>query len=108
MQVGDDAPGPLKQQVGLNHMAWMMESLDDLKEVYLRLKAKGVPIGAVVDHGVSLGIYFRDPDGNGLEVSYELPRAEWPREEQVFAAERGRFSGPWDAEMVRPQLQPVA
>ena len=26
----------------------------------------------MVDHGLSLGIYFRDPDGNGVEVSYEL------------------------------------
>jgi catechol-2,3-dioxygenase len=26
----------------------------------------------VVDHGLSLGISFRDPDGNGVEVSYEL------------------------------------
>jgi catechol-2,3-dioxygenase len=53
-------------------MAWMMESLDDLKEAYARLKALDVKIDAVVDHGLSLGIYFRDPDGNGVEVSYEL------------------------------------
>lgn len=61
MQVGDDAPGQHKGQVGLNHMAWMMESLDDLKDAYLRLKDKGVKIERVVDHGISLGIYFRDP-----------------------------------------------
>ena len=39
----------------------------------------------ISDHGLSLGIYFRDPDGNGLEVSYELPREQWPRQDQVFA-----------------------
>src|SRR5262245_12790665 len=32
MQVGDDAPLQQKGQVGLNHLAFMMESLDDLKE----------------------------------------------------------------------------
>jgi catechol 2,3-dioxygenase len=104
MQVGDDAPGPERGRVGLNHMAWMMASLDDLKDAYLRLKALNVPIDAVVDHGVSLGIYFRDPDGNGLEVSYELPRERWPREERIFdedMVERGLFPGPWDAEAVR-------
>ena len=101
IQVGDDAPGPAKGQVGLNHMAWMMESLDDLKEQFHRLKARGVPIERVSDHGISIGIYFRDPDGNGVEVSYELPRSEWPRHERVFAQDmvgRGRFPGPWDEE----------
>ena len=34
MQVGDDAPLQQKRQVGLNHMAWMMHSLDDLKDAY--------------------------------------------------------------------------
>jgi catechol 2,3-dioxygenase len=99
MQLGDDAPGPRRGQVGLNHMAWMVGSLDDLKVAYQRLKDNGVPIDAVVDHGISLGIYVRDPDGNGIEVSYELPRDLWPRQEQVFAEDivgRGLFPGPWD------------
>lgn len=101
MTVGDDAPLQQKGQVGLNHMAWMVGSLDDLGVAYQRLKDNAVPIDAIVDHGISLGIYFRDPDGNGLEVSYELPRAEWPRKEQVFSEDvvnRGLFHGPWDAD----------
>ena len=66
MQVGDDAPLQQKRQVGLNHMAWMMHSLDDLKDAYQRLKELNVPIEHVSDHGISIGIYFRDPDGNGI------------------------------------------
>lgn len=99
MQVGDDAPLQQKGQVGLNHMAWMMNSLDDLKELYQRLKDKNVPIDHISDHGISVGIYFRDPDGNGVEVSYEMPRSEWPRHEKIFSAEgrqKGLFPGPWD------------
>lgn len=99
VQVGDDAPGPQKGQVGLNHMAWMVPSLDVLKEAYQRLKDKGVPIERVTDHGISIGVYFRDPDGNGLEVSYELPRSQWPRQERLFAEDLvglGHFPGPWD------------
>jgi catechol 2,3-dioxygenase len=52
----------------------------------------------VADHSISIGIYFEDPDGNGLEVSYELPREEWPRQERLFADDLvnlGRFPGPW-------------
>ncbi|MSO77208.1 MAG: hypothetical protein EXQ87_09920 [Alphaproteobacteria bacterium] len=99
MQVGDDADGPRAKQVGLNHFAFMMASLDDLKEAYERLKDKGVKIDHIGDHGISLGIYFRDPDGNGVEVSYELPRDQWPRQERVFDSDivgRGQFPGPWD------------
>ena len=101
MQVGDGAAGPMRGQVGLNHMAWMVESLDDLAVAYERLKSNDVPIDAIVDHGISLGIYFRDPDGNGLGVSCEQPRAEWPRQEQVFSEDvvnRGLFPGPWDSD----------
>ena len=75
MEVGQDAPGPQQGQVGLNHMAWKMESLENLKEFYHRLKEKNVPM-RVTDHGISLGIYFQDPDGNGIEVYYESPRSE--------------------------------
>ena len=102
MQLGDEAPGPQRGQVGLNHMAWRVESLDDLTEFYHRMKRMQVPIDRVADHGVSLGIYFRDPDGNGIEVYYELPRAEWPRHDQIFdrdMMDMGRFPGPWDAEL---------
>lgn len=108
MQVGDEALLQQKRQVGLNHMAWMMHSLDDLKEVYQRLKDKNVPIDHVSDHGISVGVYFRDPDGNGIEVSYELPRNQWPRQDHVFSGEgrlKGLFPGPWD-EHLAPQ--PVA
>lgn len=99
MTVGADAPLQQKGQVGLNHMAWMVDSLDELGTMYRRLKDNNVPLDHISDHGLSLGIYFRDPDGNGLEVSYELPREKWPRQEQVFGADvvnLGLFPGPWE------------
>ena len=107
MEVGEDAPGLQKGQVGLNHMAWRMESLDDLKAFYHRLKEKKVPIDHVSDHGISLGIYFHDPDGNGIEAYYELPRGEWYREERLFMHEdrpRGHFPGPWDEHLAPVSL----
>jgi catechol 2,3-dioxygenase len=113
MQLGDDAPLQQRRQVGLNHMAWRVESLDDLKEFYGRIKEQNQPIDHIADHGISLGIYLRDPDGNGVEVYYELPRAEWPVDYHVFSRDkvgRGRFPGPWDSEMVEqlPVPQPAA
>ena len=111
MQVGDDAPLPARRQVGLNHMAWRLASLDDLKAFYVKLKAEGQKIEHVTDHGISLGIYLRDPDGNGVEVFYEMPRSEWPVDYNVFTREKtgtGRFPGPWDAEVSRTPLQAPA
>jgi catechol 2,3-dioxygenase len=98
-EVGEEAALPQKKQVGLNHVAWRMATLDDLAEMYHRLKAKGVPI-SVVDHTISIGVYFSDPDGNGLEVYYELPRGEW-RRDRPFSGQggKGRFPGPWDQEL---------
>ena len=99
IEVGPDAPGGVPKQVGLNHMAWMVDTLDELKVLYQRLKDNDVAIRSIVDHGLSLGIYFRDPDGNGVEISYEQPRVEWPRQERLFARDitnLGRFPGLWD------------
>ena len=106
MQVGEDALGPQQGQVGLNHMAWRMDSLEDLKELYHRLNEKRVPIDRVSDHGISLGIYLRDPDGNGIEVYYEMPRSEWPSEERIFSERKlkGRFSGPWDGQLAADRM----
>ena len=84
MQLGPDAAGPAQNQVGLNHIAWRMDTFEDLRELYHRLQARGVEIDRVMDHGISMGVYFRDPDGNGNEVYYELPRDQWPQGDELF------------------------
>src|SRR5919197_6069802 len=103
-EVGEDAGGPQPRQVGLNHVAWRMASLDDLAEMYRRLQDRGVAL-RVADHTVSIGIYFSDPDGNGLEVYYEQPRSEWHREKPFSEkGDKGRFPGPWDEALRRSTL----
>jgi catechol 2,3-dioxygenase len=93
---GAEAATPQPRQVGLNHVAWRMANLDDLAEMYRRLKDKGVNVH-VADHTVSIGVYFSDPDGNGLEVYYELPREAWNQDRPFTGGgAKGRFPGPWD------------
>ena len=85
MRLGPDAPGPDPQRVGLYHFAYAVERPEDLEGAYRHLKEKGVPIVGSADHGVSMGIYFRDPDGNEIELTYDRPREEWPKEANPFA-----------------------
>ena len=103
MEVGDNAAGPQSGQVGLNHMAWYMDSLDDLKELFFRVKERNIEIERVSDHGHAIGIYIREPDGNGIELSYEMPVSEWDHNENGYmigGTEHGRLSGPWDELLV--------
>ena len=71
----DDAPE--NQATGLVHMAWQMESFEDLRKLHQHLKDNDIPIIGIGDHGLSLGVYFRDHDDHELEAYYELPRSEW-------------------------------
>ena len=40
----------------------------------------GISIDGASDHGVSEAIYLRDPDGNGVELYWDRPEEQWPRE----------------------------
>ena len=40
----------------------------------------GVQLTGAADHGVSEAVYFDDPDGNGVELYRDRPRADWPRD----------------------------
>ena len=110
MEVGAGAAGPEAGRVGLNHMAWRMESLEDLGEFFHRLEERDIPMH-IGDHGISLGIYFQDPDGNGIEVYYELPREQWYRHENLFLhgdGPKGQFPGPWDELLERQKAAAAA
>ena len=59
------------------------------------MKAKDVNIGGIGDHGISIGVYLFDPDGNEIEVFYELPKDKWPEEGSLFG---GQFPGDLEGE----------
>ena len=77
-EIGHDAPGPQPNRVGLYHMAWQVDSIAELEAFHRRLREHDVTIVGYGQHGVGFGIYFLDPDGNEIEVVYELPRDQWP------------------------------
>ena len=50
------------------HTAWRVESLADLKGYYAEAQAQRVPIVFAFNHGVTLSLYLRDPEGNSVEI----------------------------------------
>jgi catechol 2,3-dioxygenase len=72
------APAP--GATGLYHFAVRYPDRATLGDALRRLRAASVPIEGASDHGVSEALYVRDPDGHGLELYWDKPRAEWPRE----------------------------
>ena len=84
-KVGPDAAPAASKQVGLFHVAWQVEREEDLGAFHASLVAHGVPVRLTMDHGANLSVYFDDPDGNMLEVTYEKPRETWPPDQNPFA-----------------------
>ncbi len=65
---------------GLYHFAIRYPDRASLGEALRRLRDARVRLEGASDHGVSEALYLRDPDGNGIELYWDRPRAEWPRE----------------------------
>lgn len=68
-----------REAAGLFHLAFLLPSRRDLALAFARLSRAGVLTGAS-DHLVSEAIYLDDPDGLGVEIYRDRPRAEWPHE----------------------------
>ncbi|HWC30757.1 MAG TPA: VOC family protein [Dehalococcoidia bacterium] len=71
----ESAPKPQRNQVGLFHIAFEVGSYADLRDAYCTLQNHSVPISHCTDHVSQRSIYFSDPDGNRLEIYYEIPDA---------------------------------
>jgi catechol 2,3-dioxygenase-like lactoylglutathione lyase family enzyme len=66
---------PERGELGLVHIAFKVASYPALRDAYVHLLANGVEIQRALDHVCQRSIYFTDPDGNGLEIYYEMPNA---------------------------------
>ncbi|MCW2878121.1 MAG: glyoxalase/bleomycin resistance protein/dioxygenase [Sphaerisporangium sp.] len=58
--------------VGLYHLAWEVETLDDLEGIATKLSDLGALVGAS-DHSTTKALYAKDPDGIEFEVSWLVP-----------------------------------
>jgi catechol-2,3-dioxygenase len=57
--------------VGVDHVAYTYASLNDLLENYAQLKAQGIKPYWCVHHGITVSMYYADPDGNQMEFQVD-------------------------------------
>lgn len=76
----DAGPAP-ERAAGLYHAAFVFPDRASMAATLQSVLDAGTPLDGAADHGVSEAVYFRDPDGNGIELYVDRPQADWPRGE---------------------------
>jgi catechol 2,3-dioxygenase len=72
-----DAPPFDRSGNGLFHLALLVPDRRELARSLVRIGSARWPLTGASDHLVSEALYLRDPDGNGIEVYRDRPRAQW-------------------------------
>lgn len=60
---------PVAGACGLHHMQLMTSGIDELCDKYDELRAHGMHPHRSADHGPMVSFYYRDPDGNNVEIT---------------------------------------
>jgi catechol 2,3-dioxygenase len=58
-------------RTGLHHTAFEYAGFEELNASYLRLKQAGIVPDFCLDHGMTFSYYYRDPDGNHVELQVD-------------------------------------
>ncbi|MEE9095895.1 VOC family protein [Pseudarthrobacter phenanthrenivorans] len=74
--VGDTAQPKVRGGVGLYHLAWQLDTIEELAEARRTLEHAGAYTGQS-SHGATKSVYGADPDGNEFELMWMLPRQHW-------------------------------
>lgn len=86
------ADDPEKEsRTGLHHSAFEYASFADLNASYLRLRDTGIEPDFCLDHGMTFSYYYKDPDGNHVELQVDTfgdwaKSAAWMRTSEAFHA----------------------
>lgn len=95
--------------IGLYHLAWQVDTIDELAEARYVLADAGA-LGGESSHGATKSLYGADPDGNEFEIMWMLPREAWGEYENAapidrldLAAELARWTGVRTAGQIVPE-----
>lgn len=96
----DPAPAPADKNrqglVGVDHVAYTFASLTDLLTNWEQLKATGVEPYWCLHHGITISLYYGDPDGNQME--FQIESYSTPEEANAFMAGPGYGQNPLGVE----------
>jgi catechol-2,3-dioxygenase len=102
--------GPKRPGIGLYHLAWQVDTIEELAQAQLTLAELGALVGES-SHGATKSLYAHDPDGHEFEVQWMLPRESWgewehsaPVEPLDLAGDLVRWAGVATAAELRPAL----
>jgi catechol-2,3-dioxygenase len=59
-------------RTGMHHSAFEYGAFEDLNASYLRLRTAGIEPDVCIDHGMTLSYYYKDPDGNHVELQTDV------------------------------------
>lgn len=100
--------GPKRPGIGLYHLAWQVDTIEELAEAQVTLAELGALVGES-SHGATKSLYAHDPDGHEFEVQWMLPRESWgewehsaPIEPLDLSGELVRWAGVGTADELRP------
>ena len=79
------------QHNGMHHCAFEYDSFADLMSSFDRLRRAGVEPAFCLDHGLTISLHYKDPEGNFVELQSDnfsdwKLSSEWMRTSQDFAA----------------------
>jgi catechol-2,3-dioxygenase len=85
--VGAHAAPKRRGGIGLYHLAWQVDTVDELAEARYVLANAGALTGES-SHGATKSVYGADPDGNEFEIMWMLPREAWGEYENAAPVDR--------------------
>jgi catechol-2,3-dioxygenase len=85
--VGTAAAPKVPGGIGLYHLAWQLDTIDELAAARQLLVESGAYTGES-SHGATKSLYGADPDGNEFELMWMLPRDAWGEFESSATVER--------------------
>ena len=66
------SPAPDPEAAGVHHIAYTYGDLGQLLSTYRRLKASGIEPARCINHGKTISMYYRDPDGLRVELQIDV------------------------------------
>ncbi|WP_104089792.1 VOC family protein [Arthrobacter sp. GMC3] len=90
---GTHPPVDKPHSAGLHHTAFEYATFNEWLDNYIRLRDQGIVPTICLDHGMTMSMYYADPDGNGVEIQVDAfgdwgMSKEWMWASQEFSEDQ--------------------